>query len=83
MNSTCVRVSVLYGHSEAIHIETRRKITAEQAYEMLARGMELLNDPQEEGAWPTPVTEASAQGPVFVGRIRKDGELRSSPGAPE
>ena len=33
MNATAVRVPVFFGHSEAVHIETRRKITADQARE--------------------------------------------------
>ena len=28
VNATAVRVPVFYGHSEVVHIETRRKITA-------------------------------------------------------
>ena len=30
VNPTTVRVPVFYGHSEAVHIETRKKITAQQ-----------------------------------------------------
>ena len=50
---------------------------------MLTPGVELLDNPQEEGGWHTPVTEASGQDPVFVGRIREDCEIRYSRGAPE
>ena len=37
VNATAVRVPVFFGHSEAVHIETRQKITAEAARELLAR----------------------------------------------
>jgi len=73
VNPTTVRVPVFYGHSEAVHIETREKITAERARELLekAPGIEVL-DRREPGGYPTAVTEASGKNPVFVGRIRED-----------
>jgi aspartate-semialdehyde dehydrogenase len=73
VNPTAVRVPVFFGHSEAIHIETRDKITAEQCkalYEK-AEGIVLL-DERKDGGYPTAVTESSGQDPVFVGRIRED-----------
>lgn len=73
VNPTCVRVPVFFGHSEAIHIETRDKITAEQARELLtsAPGVKVIDD-REDGGYPTAVTESAGQDPVFVGRIRDD-----------
>ncbi|WP_455210827.1 aspartate-semialdehyde dehydrogenase [Kaarinaea lacus] len=73
VNPTAVRVPVFYGHSEAVHIETREKITAEQARELLekAPGIEVL-DRREPGGYPTAVTEAAGKDPVYVGRIRED-----------
>lgn len=73
VNPTAVRVPVLYGHSEAIHLETRDKLTAAQARELLAQapGVELVDERSEDG-YPTPVTDASGQDAVFVGRIRDD-----------
>ena len=73
VNPTCVRVPVFFGHSEAVHIETRDKITAEQARELLsaAPGVTVMDD-CAEGVYPTPATESSGQDPVFVGRIRED-----------
>lgn len=73
VNPTCVRIPVFFGHSEAVHIETRDKITAEQARELLeaAPGVTVL-DAQEDGGYPTAVTESAGQDPVFVGRIRED-----------
>ncbi|MGB9578533.1 MAG: aspartate-semialdehyde dehydrogenase, partial [Halothiobacillaceae bacterium] len=73
VNPTCVRVPVFYGHSEAVHIETREKITAEQARELLrkAPGVEVL-DEHVPGGYPTPVTEAANHDATYVGRIRED-----------
>ncbi len=73
VNPTAVRVPVFFGHSEAIHIETRDKMTAEQATELLKQspGIVVL-DERNDGGYPTAVTEASGQDPVYVGRIRED-----------
>jgi len=73
VNPTAVRIPVFYGHSEAIHIETRDKISAQAASDLLAKspGIEVL-DGVELGQYPTAVTESSGQDPVFVGRIRED-----------
>jgi len=73
VNPTAVRVPVFYGHSEAVHIETREKITAERALELLrsAEGVTVL-DERKPGGYPTAVTEAAGKDPVYVGRVRED-----------
>ena len=73
VNPTAVRVPVFFGHSEAVHIETREKISAEQVRTLLekAPGVTVL-DRREDGGYPTAVTEAANQDPVYVGRIRED-----------
>jgi len=73
VNPTTVRVPVFYGHSEAVHIETREKISVEAARELMrqAPGVELL-DEQRPGGYPTAVTEAAGHDPVWVGRLRED-----------
>jgi aspartate-semialdehyde dehydrogenase len=73
VNPTCVRIPVFYGHSEAVHIETREKLTLAAARALLseAPGVVLL-DEREDGGYPTPVTEAAGQDPVYVGRLRED-----------
>ena len=73
VNPTAVRIAAFYGHSEAIHIETRDKFSAADASELLANspGIEVL-DGVESGQYPTAVTDSSGQDPVFVGRIRED-----------
>jgi aspartate-semialdehyde dehydrogenase len=69
---TCVRVPVVYGHSEAVNVETREPLSAERARELLsaAPGVEVLDDPSSN-SYPTPVGTAGRD-EVFVGRIRKD-----------
>lgn len=71
VNPTAVRVPVFYGHSEAVHIETRDKISAMEARELLkhAQGVELMDD---ELSYPTPVLQATGSDAVYVGRIRED-----------
>jgi aspartate-semialdehyde dehydrogenase len=73
VNPTAVRVPVFYGHSEAVHIETREKITAERARELLGRaaGVVVVDD-RRPGGYPTPVSHAAGKDEVFVGRIRED-----------
>lgn len=73
VNPTAVRVPVFYGHSEAIHIETRDKITTLMARDLLenAPGVELM-DERKDGGYPTAVTESSGKDPVWIGRIRED-----------
>ena len=73
VNPTAVRVPVFYGHSEAVHIETKQKISAERVRELLssAPGVTVL-DERENGGYPTAVTESSGHDNVYVGRIRED-----------
>jgi aspartate-semialdehyde dehydrogenase len=56
-----------------VSIETRTKITAEQARTLLekAPGVEVL-DRLEPGGYPTAATEAANRDTVYVGRIRQD-----------
>ena len=73
VNPTAVRVPVFYGHSEAVHLETRQKITAAEARALLekAPGVVVV-DERQAGGYPTPVTHASGTDAVYVGRIRED-----------
>src|SRR5689334_9433964 len=53
VNPTCVRVPVFYGHSEAVHVETRAKISAADARALLERapGVEVV-DERIAGGYP-------------------------------
>jgi aspartate-semialdehyde dehydrogenase len=73
VNPTAVRIPAFYGHSEAVHIETRDKISSEAVCELLrsAAGVSLI-DGRAEGKYPTAVTDSSGTDPVYVGRVRED-----------
>ncbi|UEX17127.1 aspartate-semialdehyde dehydrogenase [Stenotrophomonas sp. SI-NJAU-1] len=73
VNPTAVRVPVFYGHSESVAIETRDKVTVAEARALLEQspGIEVV-DRHEAGGYPTPVTHASGNDAVYVGRIRED-----------
>jgi aspartate-semialdehyde dehydrogenase len=73
VNPTAVRVPVFYGHAEAVHIETREKLSAEEARRLIAAAPgAVVVDERQPGGYPTPVTHAAGKDPVFVGRIRED-----------
>lgn len=71
VNPTAVRVPVFYAHSEAVHIETRQPVDAEDVKAVLrdAQGVELFESDEE---YPTAVVDAAGTDPVYVGRVRKD-----------
>lgn len=73
VNPTAVRVPVFYGHSEAIHLETKERISAKRARELLmaAPGVVVIDEPAP-GGYPTAVTESASHDAVYVGRIRED-----------
>jgi len=73
VNPTAVRVPVFFGHSEAVHIETRRKLSADEARELLARapGVTLV-DRRAPGGYPMAATDGVGTDSVYVGRIRED-----------
>ena len=73
LNATAVRVPVFYGHGIAAHIETREKLSADKARELLslAPGVCVI-DEHANGGYPTPAEHAAGNDEVFVGRIRED-----------
>ena len=73
VNPTAVRIPVFYGHSEAVHIETKLKITQDEVVNLMkkAPGIKLI-DGTTIGQYPTAVSDGSGSDPVFVGRIRED-----------
>ena len=72
VSATCVRVPVYNAHAEAINVQLERKLTAQEAREILrqAPGVEVMDDP-ENSVYPTPL-HASGKDLVYVGRIRED-----------
>jgi aspartate-semialdehyde dehydrogenase len=72
ISSTCVRVPVFRGHSEAVWIETEEKLSVQDARDILrnAEGVTLVDDPAS-GKYPMPIDAAEKQ-VTFVGRVRED-----------
>ena len=72
VNPTAVRVPVLHGHSEAVHIETKKKISVNKARQLLkkAPGVSVIDKPANNG-YPTPISHLDSD-KVKVGRIRED-----------
>ena len=72
VSATCVRVPVVNGHSESVHIETHEPIIIDMAKQCLseAKGVELLNEEGSE-SYATAV-EVDGTDSVYVGRLRKD-----------
>ena len=73
VNPTTVRIPVVNGHSEAIHLELKAPLSASQAKELLADapGIQVV-DSRQDGGYPTAVTEGDGTDAVYVGRIRED-----------
>jgi aspartate-semialdehyde dehydrogenase len=72
VSATCVRIPVVYGHSESVYIETNEDFTIEEVRELLsnAPGVVLEDDPSEQ-SYPL-ATNAAGRLDVFVGRVRRD-----------
>jgi len=72
VTATTVRVPVVIGHSEAVNIETERKLTAAQVRELLSNfpTVKVVDDPKK-GVYPVPV-DCVGKNETFVGRIRED-----------
>ena len=72
VTATTVRVPVFYGHSEAVNIETERKLTADEARQILAKapGVKVVDNPAKN-EYPMPL-DAAGQDLTLVGRIRED-----------
>ena len=72
VTATTVRVPVYVSHSEAVNIETERKLTAQEARAILstAPGVIVFDDPERK-LYPMPL-DAAGKDEVYVGRIRED-----------
>ncbi|HEY6462070.1 MAG TPA: aspartate-semialdehyde dehydrogenase [Polyangiaceae bacterium] len=73
VSPTTVRVPVVNGHSESVHAQFHRPMTAAEAKGLLrnAPGVVLMEEPYAPGKHPTPLA-ASGTDPVYVGRVRDD-----------
>ncbi len=72
VSATTVRIPVFYGHSEAVNIQTKRKLSAKEARVLLfqAPGVRVMDNPDER-IYPMP-SEAAGTNDTLVGRIRED-----------
>jgi aspartate-semialdehyde dehydrogenase len=77
VSATCVRVPVFRAHSEAVHIELEKKLTAAQVKEILSKapGIQVQDNPQDS-LYPLAI-KAAGRYDVFVGRIREDIALQN------
>jgi aspartate-semialdehyde dehydrogenase len=73
VSPTTVRVPVVNGHSEAVHVQFHRPMKADEAKRLLrgAPGVVLMEEPYAPGKHPQPA-HASGKDAVFVGRVRDD-----------
>jgi aspartate-semialdehyde dehydrogenase len=73
VSPTTVRVPVVTGHSEAVHVQFHRPMTAVEARRLLtgAPGVKLLDGPYAPGRHPQPI-DCAGTDDVFVGRVRDD-----------
>jgi aspartate-semialdehyde dehydrogenase len=73
VSPTTVRVPVVTGHSEAVHVQFHRAMNAEEAKRLLrdAPGVVLMDEPYAPGRHPQPLNSAGTDA-VFVGRVRDD-----------
>lgn len=72
VSATCVRVPVLIGHCQALHVEFSQTMSPDDAVRILSQapGIKVLDDPAISlypQPWPAAGTDE-----VFVGRIRRD-----------
>ncbi len=73
VSPTCVRVPVITGHSESVHVQFHEPLSAARARELLrvAPGVELVDGDYRPGGEPQPLRAADTD-PVYVGRVRDD-----------
>ena len=72
ISATCVRVPVMVGHSEAVHVDFEEPMGPGEVREVLADapGLTVVDDPNSN-RYPMPI-DAAGENDVFVGRIRQD-----------
>jgi aspartate-semialdehyde dehydrogenase len=75
ITATTVRVPVFRCHSESVNVETKEKLSAAEAKEVLSRapGVVVVDEPAAK-RYPMPAL-ACNKNEVFVGRIRDDMSL--------
>lgn len=77
VTATCVRVPVFYSHSEAVNIETIKKLSPRDCRALLAQapGVKVLDNPSEN-IYPLAI-DATGEDDTYVGRIREDESIEN------
>jgi aspartate-semialdehyde dehydrogenase len=72
VSATCVRVPVVIGHSEAVNVKTKKRISVQEVRKLLSEfpTVKIVDDPSK-GEYPTPI-DSAGRNETFVGRIRED-----------
>jgi len=72
VTATCVRIPVVYGHSESVYVELKSDFEMDEIMKILAEapGIVLQDNPQEQ-VYPL-ATDAAGKIETFVGRVRRD-----------
>ena len=72
VTATCVRIPVVYGHSESVYVELKEDFDIEEVKTLLANapGIVLHDNPAEQ-QYPL-ATDAAGKLETFVGRVRRD-----------
>jgi aspartate-semialdehyde dehydrogenase len=77
VTATTVRVPVTYGHSEAVNVETKSKISADEVKALMktAQGVKLVDNPAQN-EYPLAI-HCEGKFDTFVGRIREDESIEN------
>jgi len=72
VSATCVRIPVVYGHSESVYVELKQDYDLAEVKALLenAPGVVLVDVPEEQ-RYPL-ATDATGKLDIFVGRVRRD-----------
>lgn len=72
VTATCVRIPVMYGHSESLYVELKEDYDLDDVKKLLANAPGIVvEDSPEEQLYPL-ATRATGRPEVFVGRLRRD-----------
>ncbi len=72
LTASCVRVPVLYGHSLAVHVETKKEIELDLLISQIKNQKGLNYFDPKDFISPNVVDHAEGKNPVSVGRLRLD-----------
>ena len=69
---TTVRVPVFYGHSASVSVETEQPVSVDEMKALIGNISDIeITDEEDFNEYPTPVTDATGQETIYVGRIRQ------------